>query len=391
METNIGTSIASGRELRRTGDAVRNEWLKRYIGPPLAVFVVSRLLLVILFSYAHRLLPSPHIRANRSLLPHTDPLWALGNWARPWFRFDTGWYVGVAQHGYHWGTAGRANTNFLPLYPALIRALQPLTLGSAWLSSWLVANLACLAAFILLWRWAIERFPAETAMRALLLTVCFPFAFFLSTPYAEPLFLSLALAAFLLAEHDRWPLAILAAALSTITRPVGLAVVLGLIAFALARRRYPQAAISLLALLPLLCFAGYLANEFGQPLGFLAVHSYGWVHPSGGVVHTIAAQFHTKLSPFDRVDAALAGIFLGSAVLVWRRLGPGYAVYVAVGVLLPLAHGLVAIERYVVVLFPATAAWAGIERRALQAGIFMLSVLGLILASLMYAAGYTLI
>jgi hypothetical protein len=391
METNIGTGVACGRELPQTGDATRSDWLQRYIWPPLAVFVVSRLLLLILFACAHRLLPSPHILANQPLLPPGDPLWALGNWARPWFRFDTGWYVGVAQHGYHWGTAGRANTNFLPLYPALIRALQPLTLGSAWLSSWVVANLACLAAFILLWRWALGRFPTETAMRALVLTVCFPFAFFLSTPYAEPLFLSLALAAFLLAEQDRWPLAIVAAGMSTITRPVGLAVVLALIAFALARGRYREAVASLLALLPLLCFAGYLAIEFGRPLGFLAVHSYGWVPPSGGVLHTIAAQFHTKLSPFDRVDAALAAIFLGSAVLVWRRLGPGYAIYVAVGVLLPLAHGLVAIERYVVVLFPAMAAWAGIERRALQAAIFMLSVLGLILASLMYAAGYTVI
>jgi len=390
MQTQFPSQAAGARHLGRHSSADRAAWLRRFVWPPLAIFGVTRALLLLLFAFAHRLLPGPHIRDNASVLPHSDVLWSAGSWTRPWFRFDTAWYVGVAEHGYHWASAGRANTNFLPLYPALIRTFQPLTLGSPWLSSWIVANLACLTAFLLLWRWALARCPAETSMRALVLIACFPFAFFLSTPYAEPLFVGLAAAAFLLAEEGRWGWAITAAGLSTITRPVGLAVVLGLVLLALSRGLYRQAAASLLAVLPLAGFAAYLGLAFGRPFAFLISHSYGWVHPSGGLLHTMALQFHTKLSPFDRVDATLAVLFLASAYLVWRRFGPGYAAYVAMGVLLPLAHGLIGIERYVVVLFPAIAAWASIERRAIQTAVLAVSVLGLFLGTLMYATGYTL-
>jgi hypothetical protein len=87
----------------------------------------------------------------------------------------------------------------------------------------------------------------------------------------------------------------------------------------------------------------------------------------------------------------MAALFLASAYLVWRRIGPGYAVYVGVGVLLPLVHGLVSMERYVAILFPAMAAWATIERRWAQAAVFGVSVVGLILAGVMYATGYTVI
>jgi hypothetical protein len=376
---------------RSTYAAAQTAHWRQLLIPPLLVFAVTRTVLLGLFWYAPRLLPGPHIRANGSVLPRSDLLWAAGGWTRPWFRFDTAWYVGVAQHGYHWASAGQANTNFLPLYPALIRLFQPLTFGSFWLSSWLVANLACLAAVLLLWRWALARFPTDTALRALVLMVCFPFAFFLSTPYAEPLFLALAVAAFVLAEEGRWPLAIGVAASSTITRPVGLAVVLGICVLALSRGERRQAAASMLALLPLAGFAAYLTVTFGRPLAFLAVHSQGWVRPGGGLAHSIAIQFHTRFSPFDRIDAALAIIFLASAVLAWKRLGPAYGVYVAVGVILPLVHGLVSIERYVVVLFPAMAVWATLERRGVQAAILALSLTGLLLGSLMYATGYTVI
>jgi hypothetical protein len=356
-----------------------------------AAFAVTRALLVLLMWRAHTLLPGPHIRANVSVLPRSDVLWPAGDWTRPWFRFDTAWYVGVAEHGYHWASSGLANTNFLPLYPGLIRAVQPFTAGSAWVSAWLVANIASLAAFVLLWRWSLMRFPESIATRALLLVAFFPFSFFLSTPYAEPLFLGLALAAFVFAEERRWNLAIPAAALCTITRPVGLAVVLGLAVLALSRGERRQATASLAALIPLAGFVAYLTIAFGRPFAFLVAHSQGWVHPHGGALTTLAAQFHTRFSPFDRIDAAMTVLFLVSAYFVWRRIGPGYAVYVTVGVLLPLVHGLVSMERYVVVLFPAMAIWATIERKWVQRVIFGVSVIGLMLATVMYATGYTVI
>src|SRR5579885_1837180 len=113
--------------------------------------------------------------------------------------------------------------------------------------------------------------------------------------------------------------------------------------------------------------------------------------PDGVDVHdiTISSQFHTHLSPFDRVDAACVLLFLASAVLLWRSFGPAYAVYTAVGVLLPLVHGLVSMERYVAVLFPAMALWAIVHNAAVQVMLFSVSLFFLVLAVTLYTTGYS--
>lgn len=356
--------------------------------PPVVVFLASRLLLFTLAWAAPRIIPRAHHSA--SFLPHSDPLAAAWAWSSPWFRFDARWYVGVAQHGYHWGSLGQANTNFLPLYPLLIRLLTPLTLRSPWLASWLLANLAFLAALILLWRWALHRWEKAAALRVLLLTALFPFGFFYAAPYAESLFVLLALAAFVFAEEDRWELAPLAAGLSTVARPVGLAVVLALATLAISHRQFGRMLSVALSLAPLLAFIAYLSVAFGQPLGFLTYHSAGWVSPHGGLLTTLTSQFHTHLSPFDRIDAALAMLFLASGIIAWRRLGPAYGVYVLLGALLPLVHGLVSMERYVIVLFPVMAVWASWRSRWGFTALFAISIMGLVLFTTMFAAGYAI-
>lgn len=353
-----------------------------------AVFLFSRVALLLLGHYAPHLIPP--VNGNTSVLPHSDPLSALRDWTAPWFRFDTGWYVGVAEHGYRWGGLGKSNTNFMPLYPLLIRTVQPLTLGSPWIAAWLVANLAFLAALITLSLWASRRWDRQTALRVLTLVTIFPFSFFHFAPYAEPLFLALAAAALVLAEEDRWGYAVVAAGLATITRPVGLAVVLALIALALQRGRKDLALLSAAAITPLIVFVLYLTVAFGRPLAFLTYHSAGWVPPSGSVLHTITSQFNTTLAPFDRIDAALVVIFLASGMAAWKRLGPPYGIYALVGVLLPLVHGLVSMERYVIVLFPVMSLWASWRSSVVQGLVLALSVVGLFIAASMYASGYAI-
>jgi hypothetical protein len=122
----------------------------------------------------------------------------------------------------------------------------------------------------------------------------------------------------------------------------------------------------------------------------MTYHTSGWVATHGGLLATLGAQFHTQLSPFDRVDAAVSIVFLASIPLVWRVVGPAYATYAAVGALLPLIHGLAGMERYVIVLFPVFAAWAASDRKPLQYAMFGASLLGLLVAASMFAVGYTL-
>jgi hypothetical protein len=355
---------------------------------PVAVFLSSRVALLFLARFAHGIMRASG--PNPSVLPRSDPLAHAWSWTSPWFRFDTGWYVEIVQHGYHWGPLGTANTNFMPLYPILIKVLAPITLGSPWIAAWLIANLAALVASVLLWRWALERWGDEIATRVVVLVTFFPFAFFLATPYAEPLFLALAVAAFMLAERDRWVLAGCCAGLCTITRPVGIGVVLALVVVAVCRGRLRTATLVRLAVLPLVGFSAYLGADLGHPLGFLTYHSAGWQPPRGGVWSTISTQFSTTLSPWDRVDAAVTVLFLGSVPLIWRRVGPGYAAYTFVGVVLPLVHGLVSMERYVAVLFPAMAAWSLLRSKVLQLTIMAVSVVALFAATMLFAAGYSI-
>ena len=193
----------------------------------------------------------------------------------------------------------------------------------------------------------------------------------------------------MLAEENRWGWATVLGGLATVTRPVGIAVVVGLVVFALARGRRQDAARSVFALAPLLAFSAYLWARFGHPFAFLTYHSAGWVPPHGGLIDSIGSQFHTSLTPFDRIDAALVLLFLASGILAWRRLGPGYGAFVLLGVFLPLVHGLVSMERYVVVLFPAFAVWATWGNRVMQMVLLGTSLLMFLIFSMMFAAGYS--
>src|SRR5207245_4749811 len=116
--------------------------------------------------------------------------------------------------------------------------------------------------------WALLRWDPDVALRVLLLTACFPFAFFFAAPYAEPVFLACAVAAFWLAERGQWRWAALCAGLSAIARPVGVAVVVALVILAVRRREPRAAAVAALGILPFVAFVAYLWASTGPRLAF---------------------------------------------------------------------------------------------------------------------------
>jgi hypothetical protein len=148
--------------------------------------------------------------------------------------------------------------------------------------------------------------------------------------------------------------------------------------------------VTLVAFLPLALFAAYLGLALGHPLAFGVYHTSGWIPPHGGPLTTIASQFHTRLSPFDRIDAFLSLLFLVSGVITWRRLGPAYGLFVILGVVMPLTRSLAGMERYVIVLFPVFTIWAAGKSKLGQLAPFALSLTALIMATIMFAAGYSL-
>ncbi len=169
----------------------------------------------------------------------SDPQDPTGVWIVPWYRWDTPWYLYIADSGY---SAGDGSIIYPPLYPFLIRWLA-VPLGEKYLVAALtISNLACLVALVLFYKIVEEDFDGQTARHALILYLVFPSAFFLLAGYTESLFMALLLGAWFAAKHQKWLLAGVLALLSSLTRTPGWILVfpLAYIAYIEPTRNLPE-------------------------------------------------------------------------------------------------------------------------------------------------------
>jgi len=166
-------------------------------------------------------------------------------WNLP-LRWDAGWYLGIAAHGYRWTgtTADPQNIAFFPAYPLLVRAggalvggrRDPLDLRSdeaaqRWrlerfnLRFLLAGQVISLAAFAwalgYVFRLAREELGAGPARRAVLLIATYPFAVFFSAVYTESLMLLAMAGCFYHFRHQHWMAAAAWGLVAGLTRPNG--------------------------------------------------------------------------------------------------------------------------------------------------------------------------
>jgi hypothetical protein len=299
----------------------------------------------------------------------------LGSIVDVWARWDSDWYVQIAQHGYVWPSARPA---FFPLYPLLVGGLGHLVGGHYVPAGVLVSLVAGACAFVLFYRLAELKLGATDAVRATFFLAIFPTTLFFGAVYSESLFLLVSVAAFLLAERGRFRLAGAAAGLAALTRPVGLALVpaLAILAWRSPERRRALVGVAiapgLFAIYPLV-----LWRWLGHPLAFLTAQSGIWRRhlsvygPLGGFVEGFR-QHAVK-------DVAVAAVLVFLAGVAWRRLGAAYGTYAYSSLLLPLmwpsdTHALWSIARFGVVLFPVTLALATLTRNRLVAALVALGL-----------------
>ena len=149
----------------------------------------------------------------------------------PWWRWDTIWYLKIAEHGY----ADYGTTAFLPLYPLLIRGLGVLLGGHLLLAALLISTIASFGALLCLYRLAekLSQVP-QVAPWTVLAAVLLPVSFFLMAGYTEAVFLWLTFGALLAWMEGRWGWFALLAALATLTRHQG--ILLALLAVPLCLR-----------------------------------------------------------------------------------------------------------------------------------------------------------
>ena len=332
---------------------------------------------------------------------------------RPWFggwvRFDGAWYRDIALHGY-WFRAGRQSAvAFFPSYPLLMRAVGVVT-GDVLVAGIAITVCAGLGAAVLFERWSSERIGRGAAWTGLVLLLVYPYAFYLyGAVYSDALFLAAAIGAFLLLEHDRPLAAGLVGIIATGARPVGAALVLGLVVRAielghakaattrLRRWRLHSVGGVLIALAGLGAWCGYLWQRFGNPLAFAAVER-GWGQEPGPRTWFKVRFFH-DLGHIHRPAHMLVYLAHPAATLlalalvpvVWRRLGRGYGLYTAAVVLMPAmsTSNFWSMGRYALAAFPCFAVAGDLlaRRPRWRIGVFIVSA-GLMLGlSSLYARG----
>ena len=292
---------------------------------------------------------------------------------RVWRRWDAGWFLDIAAHGYDIEPQGAA---FYPLYPALLRFGGALLGGHPVLAGFLLALPLTLAAFTSLYALARHHVPDAAAARAVTYLAFFPYAFFLQAVYSEAAFLALAIGAFLAGERRRFLLAGVLAGGAMLTRPVGFALLAGLIVLASSTRSARRLRdVASLGVAPLLfsLFPLVLVAEGRSPLAFLSSERHwrdfgllGWLRgaeravrgAASGAVDLVASLPDLPLDSLLYVTQLLALIvFAALSVLAWRRLGAAYGVFCLLSLAMPLSAPsdpwpYVSMERFALALFP---------------------------------------
>lgn len=371
------------------------EALLPYLGTRLIVLVVG---LFATYYILPELARVPLLSSPTKFMAFPQSLWLM------WDHFDSGFYLGIAQHGYWPASTLHSQTNwvFYPLYPLLISIFGKLFGGSTdayHIAGVLIANIAGVFMMVYLYLLARKEFGSNrVAARAVLYLAVFPTAFFFSAIFTESLLLGLCIASIYYARKQCWWLAGLCGGLAALTRLQGVTLIVPLAweYLRVVSARYAPLPAELprdlraRAKIGLNCyFRGLLlaARELKNwltalalglvPCGLLAFMLYGLVD-----VNDFMATFHastfgwrrTLSPPWRLLIFSLRNPVLGQplnwnfwvlnivaafaclAVLIWafRRLPMIYTLYSAVMVLVPLTSSLLnSYGRYMLLVFPA--------------------------------------
>src|SRR6266700_2430185 len=215
----------------------------------------------------------------------------LSTLIKSWDRWDSGHFVEIATKGYD----APYRTAFFPLFPLLERALAFLT-HDPFVAGLIIANLAGLGMLTVLYRLVAGDFDAGLAYRTVLYFSVFPTAFFFAASYNESLFLFLALLSFYYMRRGNWWLAGLFGFLASLTRSVGLLLLLPFCYEYLRQHQFRLKATRLDvvsgALIPsgIGLFALYCYYRFNDPLAFSHAQA-NWIHALHGPWHGSLASF----------------------------------------------------------------------------------------------------
>jgi hypothetical protein len=323
----------------------------------------------------------------------------------PFARWDSVWYLSIAQHGYGHSVS---NTAFFPLYP-LVVSLIGAVIGSDLLAGVIISLTAFAMGLTLLRRLALLDLDPELADLTLMLLAFCPMAYFFSAVYSESLYLALSVGCILAARSGRWAVAGVLGGLAASSRNSGVMLAVPVVILFLygprSDRPAPSArwaaaglngwrrvlprhsvtpALAWAALIPagLAAYIAYLAIRTGNGLAPFHAQAVWFRHfagPFGGVwdgavaawdglrqlLHGPPPPIYFSQAGGDPLQVAGQNLMLFAFLVlialacvgVFRRLPFAYGAYVVASLALPLSYPvtpqpLASLPRYAVVLFP---------------------------------------
>ncbi|MBK9053076.1 MAG: hypothetical protein IPL78_19850 [Chloroflexi bacterium] len=374
----------------------------RWFWLPLLVFTLTRVGVIFVAYFALPLITDAgdtiyHLRGTENFFVD-----AFGS------RWDTGFFVSIAEEGYIASGVQFPNVPFFPLLPLMMRLLTPLV-GDAVVAGLLITNLALLGATILFYLLVEREWGEGVANRAVWYFLIFPTAFFGTALYSESLFLFCAIGALYLARRGYWESAALLGFAAALTRLMGVTVAALLVLEWWQQWRQSGQRPSWLGLVAgaapvagTLSYMFYLQRAFGDPLIFAHASAEAWGRTPQSPLDAIswlftrpaqgwsAAFFSGQLPLNDWLDFGFVLLFLVFALILLYRRRWGEGLFVLAGVIIPFSSGLLMSQRrYMWVLFPVfilLARWG--ENPWVDRLITTFSLMGLALFTALFVNGY---
>jgi len=285
--------------------------------------------------------------------------------------FDSEYYLSIATVGYDDPkvSSGVINSEriplnyaYLPFYPYLMRVVAfPLRvlrldpIATSTLAGVVVSGLGTLAGILALFDLAREEFNEDGALRAAFYLLIFPAGFFLVMVYTEGLFVGLTFGALALIRRQQWVWAALLAVCATLTRAVGVALVIPLVMAFVRTGQWKQIHLNrsaikpigtgILVLAPLLAYLIWrtsplgglfqLVDEeyFGRQLLDLSGSLSGWL----GAIRSLFGH-NSQTTAYYMVEIGATLLSILACIFTWRRY-PDPAIFSVVVIFISLTSG----------------------------------------------------
>lgn len=283
-----------------------------------------------------------------------------------WGHWDSNWYLKIAHSGYL--GADRFGLVFFPLFPLMARFFGNLIGGDLYIGGLIVNNIALIVSLWYLYKFCLERWGRDVALRTAKYLIIFPTSFYISGFLTESLFLMLSVITFYYAYQRRWIIVGPLAGLLAISRPVGILIIAPLFLLYLLEHWQVSPKQRVRELLQLswiaLAFGAFVLMQkrlSGEWFVLAKFEELGWHRHFISPIDTLRLGITNFTNKF-LLAAGLTPYIL--IAFVRKKLGSPLIVWGILAMLPALLTGLVGLPRYIVSVFPMYIALALLTRRS---------------------------